>query len=120
MSSFALDTDGDLLYENNRLSLTTGQEAIRQHLQVRFNFFLGEWVFDENLGVPYYQKILQKKPMYAVVAEVLKSVVLNTSGVIELITFKLDFDSDTRTTTLEFEAMTEEGILDFSQEIALF
>jgi hypothetical protein len=120
MSSFALDDDGDLLFENGNLSLTTGLEAIRQHVQVRFNFFLGEWGFDTTLGVPWFQSILVKAPAYAVVSQILKNVILNTPGVIELTEFSFDYDSATREASLNFKATTEDGDLDYSQQVALF
>ena len=47
MSSFALDDNNDLLITDNKLTLTEGLEAIRQHLEVKFKIFLGEWFLDE-------------------------------------------------------------------------
>jgi hypothetical protein len=120
MSSFALDDDGDLLFENGRLSLTTGQEAIRQHLQCRFNFFLGEWLFDTSIGVPYFQSILVKRPLFPVVREILKNVILYTPGVTALIDFDFDYTQSSRSAALEFTAETTDGTIDFSQEIDLF
>jgi len=120
MSSFQLDqATGDLLIVNNSLSLTTGLEAIRQHMQCRFRLFLGEWFLDESLGVPYYQDILVKKPSFNVVQEVLKNTALETVGVIELTQFNFEYDANAREANLDFRCLTEEGFIDFSQIVEI-
>lgn len=110
-----LDDDGDLLLTNNALTLTEGTEAIRQHLQTRFRLFLGEWFLDTDAGVPWFTDVLVKRPSFAVVSELLKSVILETPGVLELTEFSFDFDGPTREATLEFQCLSSEGIIDFSQ-----
>ena len=117
MSSFALDIDGDLELVDNSFRLNSGVEAIAQHLKVKFQLFLGEWFLDTTLGVPYYQDILIKKPSFVVVQEILKNVILETAGVLELESFDINFDSTIRTFSLEFKAQTDDGPIDFSQKV---
>lgn len=118
MSSFQLDPlSGDLLITNNSLTLTTGIEAIRQHLQCRFRLFLGEWFLDTSQGVPWYRDILIKRPAFAVVREILKRVILETRGVLEILKFEFDFVGQTREASLTFTALTEEGVIDFTQTV---
>lgn len=119
MSSFQLDTDGDLDVTGNELTLTEEAEAIRQHLQVKFQLFLGEWFLDEDVGVPWFQEILIKQPSFIVVQEILKNVILDTPGVIAITRFQFDFDSSTREASLSFECLTEEGLIDFSQIVEI-
>lgn len=119
MSSFLLDENGDLDTTMNRLSLTTGLEAIRQHLLVKFRLFLGEWFLDQTVGVPYFQDIFVKAPSIAAVSEILKLQILETPGVIELLEFDYDFQETGRTFILKFKALTEEGIIDFSELIGV-
>jgi len=114
MSSFALDDNNDLLITNNKLTLTTGLEAIRQHMQVKFKIFLGEWFLDVTVGVPWFEDILKKQVSFVVVQEILKDVILSTEGVTELLTFDFDYDLPTRAATLEFKALTDLGIVDFT------
>jgi len=64
MSSFLLDQNGDLDISGNHLTLTDGIEAIRQHLKVKFQIFLGEWFLDESVGVPYFQQIFVLHPYH--------------------------------------------------------
>ena len=123
MSSIALVNDatdpfnGDLAVVNNSLVLVDGADAIRQHLQVRFGLFLGEWFLDEELGVPWFRDVLVKNPSFVVVQEVLKGVILDTPGVVELERFSFDYDPLTRVATLAFRCLSTDGFIDFSQEV---
>lgn len=120
MSSFQLETDasdpfyGDLKLTANSLTLTTGTEAIRQHLQCRFQLFFGEWFLDTEVGVPWFQDILGNKSSFVVVQEVLKGVVLDTPGVLQLLTFNFDYTASTREITLSFQCLSTEGVIDFT------
>lgn len=120
MSSFQLETDatsefyGDLKITNNSLTLTTGLEAIRQHLQVRFQMFFGEWFLDTEVGVPWFQDVLQKQSSFTVVSEILKGVALDTPGILQLLKFNFDYVAATREITLEIQCLSTEGIIDFS------
>lgn len=119
MSSFQLDADGDILLTNNQITMTTGSEAIRQHLQCRFRFFLGEWFLDEEVGVPYFRDILIKKPVFSVVQQILKGVILDTPGVIELSSFSFEYDQFERQASLDFQCLSTEGFIDFSQVVEI-
>lgn len=119
MSSFLLDADGDLDITNNSLSLTHGQNAILQHLTVKFRLFLGEWFLDTSVGVPWFQDILIKRPAFSVVHEALKAVILETPGVLELLEFKFDLNAEAREASLDFKARTIDGDIDFSQIVEL-
>lgn len=113
MSNLRLNDDGDLDVVNNNLILTTGQEAIKQDLQTRLKTFLSEWFLDISEGVPYYQEILVKQPSFTVVSDVLKTIILETPGVLELTNFVFDY-LVTRELHLEFTAETIDGPIDFS------
>lgn len=120
MSSFQLDqTTGDLDTQNNELTLTQGNEAIRQHLQCRLRLFLGEWFLDTTLGVPWFTQVLVKQQAFSVVRELLKKEILDTRGVISITKFEFDFDSVLRVATLEFSCMAQEGPIDFTGDDAI-
>lgn len=118
MSSFLLDADGDLnVSDASEVTLTTGLQAIQQHLQVKLRMFKGEWFLNTEVGVPWFQDILVKQPNFVIIENTLKTEILETAGVLSLVTFDFDFNSSTRLFELDFKALTEEGIVDFSQEI---
>ncbi len=113
------DQTGDLVMVNGNFVIVDGIDAIKQALLCRFRTFLGEWFLDTSLGVPYFEKILIKSPIFAVVNEILKTVVLNTPGVVGLIFFQFAFDTAARHATLQFSAITTDGVLHFSQTVEI-
>ena len=117
MSSLLLDDTGDLDITDSQLSLTSGLQAIQQHLQVKLRIFLGEWFLNTDVGVPYYRDVLIKSPNFVQVSATLKTEILETTGVLELSSFEFDYDNEIRAFTLDFKTLTEEGVIDFSQEI---
>jgi len=115
MSSFTLESS-DLKITNNSLTLTDGADAIRQHLENKLRTFLGEWFLDVDVGVPYFQEILKKRPSFQAVSQALKAAIIETPGVIELTFFQFDYLA-TRELQLEFSADTIDGPIDFTQVI---
>lgn len=111
--------NGDLKVTDNSLSLVTAADAIRQHLQVRFGLFLGEWFLNEELGVPWFRDVLVKKPSFVVVQETLKGVILDTPGVLEIERFEFDYAAASRVATLSFTCLSTEGFIDFTQEVEI-
>jgi len=108
-------TNADLEIINGELLLTSGIDSIRQHLQIRFQFFRGEWSLDLRLGVPWFEEVLRKAPDLQVVRSLLRDVILTTPGVISLSSFLLDYDAPTRALSLDFEAITVLGPLEFDE-----
>lgn len=109
-------TDGDIEIEGNDLVLTTGTEAIQQHLSQRMKTFLEEWFLDKRIGIAYLQQILKKNPDPVVVDSILKREIINTPGIKELTRFVLDISSS-RELLLNFSARTSDGVINFSEVI---
>ena len=117
MSDLALDTDGDLLITGNDLSLTTGIDAVKQHLSQRLKTFYQECFLDTSAGIPYFQQILIKNANPQVIDSIFKRVIINTPGVTQLLEFSLEFQRTTRELFLSFRAQSTDGIIDFSEAI---
>ena len=90
MSDITLDTDGDILVTGSDLTLTTGADAIKQHLSQRLKTFYGEWFLNAEQGVPYLQQVLKKNPDMTVLDSIFKREILNTPGILQLTEFSLD------------------------------
>ena len=116
-----LDSQGDLDISTGDLQLTTGGEAIAQHLRIRLQFFLGEWFLDSRIGIPFFQSILIKNPATNVVRSIFRAAILSTPGVISLSELTIDFDGPTRTLAVAFTAETEvtDEPLVFEQEFII-
>lgn len=111
------NTTGDIEVYKNDVSLIDGYEAVRQHLKIRLQTYFGEWFADASIGVPWFQDILIKNPDYTVVSEILKAAILETEGVNDLVSFS--FDISGRAATLNFKVVTDNGVIDFAQEVEI-
>lgn len=120
MSAFKInDVTGDIVFENGKLVLLDGALAIKQHLFVKLQTFLGEWFLNTDLGAPWFRDVLVKNPNFATVQQMLKNQILQTPGVLNLLKFELDFTSSTRDLNFSFEVLTTDGPIDFSTFIAV-
>ena len=117
MSDLALDSTGELDLLDNDLYLTTGQDAIVQHIKQRLQTFLEEWFLDTRIGIAYFQQILKKNADPVIIDSILKREIINTPGIIELTSFDLDMDESNRLLTLTFEARSTAGVINFSEVI---
>lgn len=115
MADFLLNSSGDLDITNGELTIVRGDDAILQHLKIRFQFFRGEWKLDKRLGIPYYQDILVKSPDLLIVRNLFRQTILTTPGIASITKFRMELDSTTRTLSVAFTAAKDEGgTLDFS------
>lgn len=116
MSDITIDSaTGDIELIGNDLSLTTGVEAIQQHLSQRLKTFLNEWFIDKRIGIPYFEHVLKKNFDPTIIDTVFKREIITTPGVLELLRFEADLDKSTRTLEISFRARTSEGVINFSE-----
>ena len=111
MSDLFLDpTTGDItLVGNSPVLVEDTLSVVRQRIQIRLNTFLGEWFYNSEVGVPYYEQILTQKYDKSIVDSVLRSEVLETEDVIEVTSFETTFDKATRKLNFYIEATTTQG-----------
>lgn len=102
--------DGDLV-------MATGIDSIKQNVKQRLLMIKSEWFMDLRKGTDYFNKIWVKNPSLNLVESEIKSRILETQGIINLINFKLELDSSLRQLTVEFIAMTTAGELTYSEVI---
>ena len=109
-SQDVLIVNGDLVFQSNTLDI------IQQNLTQNIRFFFGEWFLDVLKGVPYTQAIITKNPDPIIVEASYISAIFATPGIISLNFFRTAVDTATRVLTVEFEVLTSEGPLFFSEE----
>lgn len=121
MSDIKVDqTTGDIVIgADGDLVLTTGVDAIEQHLRQRIQTFLGEWFLDSRIGLAYFEHILRKDFNPTVIDSIFKTTILETPGVEDLQAFDIDLEPSTREMTLTFTVKTQEGDIDFSQVLGV-
>lgn len=89
-------TGRDLTLANGDLALTTGTDAVAQHLAIRLRAFRGEWELNREVGMPYLTDVFTKLPDEAALTTLFKNACRDTPGVAEVINLKLVFDRGLR------------------------
>lgn len=122
MADFKLDTaTGDLDLSTGDIEIVRGDAAILQQLDIRFNFFLGEWFLDQRIGIPYFQKILGKGQNLEVIRGIYRQTAVSCPGIASLDSFSLSVDKKTRTLriTLSAKKITGGPPLTYDKEFIL-
>lgn len=121
MTDLLLGPDGDLDLTGNQLSLTSDRfTSVAQKLRIRLRFALGEWEFDTRLGIPYFERILVKRPNMKSVVRIYQEAIRETAGVRGVTSFQIDLEPVTRALQVQFSALLDTNqILDFSDEIRI-
>lgn len=84
------------LEEDGNLAIVRNAEAVGQHVRQRLLTHAGEWFLDTRAGVPWLRDILGGQ-FNAVLAEaVIKAEVLDTDGVVDISSFSVRFDRNSR------------------------
>lgn len=103
--------DGDIVIDKNDVVLITGQDEIRQRVIQRLQFFLGEWFLDRSRGIPYFQEIFQKGVDSTSISALFKQEILAVDGVIELVSFDMSYETQTRVLTINTAIRSQEGVV---------
>lgn len=86
---------GDLIFVNGPLTkeYTTQPfvQVVQQRLYILLYTFMEEWFMDTTYGIPYWQRILGKKPSKSAVDLILQQKILAENGVKEIIAFSSTF-----------------------------
>ena len=79
MLDILLKPDGDLhISDSGDICLT---ESVRQAVRVRLRWFLAEWRFWPDTGVPYFEDILLKDPDLLRVRRIVREEAMSVEGV---------------------------------------
>lgn len=54
IKDLALDTSGDLYFTKDGDVVVT--DSLRQAIQIKLRWSLAEWKYNEELGIPYFEK----------------------------------------------------------------
>lgn len=79
-----------------------------QEIMIRLQWFAGEWIFGTDLGVPYYEHILVKRPNEQHIRSLIKNEIMKVEAVEEVGEISIEVDRRTRKGTIRFEVRIEE------------
>lgn len=111
MRTLKLNQLGDLEFDSrNNLKMTEGLEEIRQRLRITLSTNNGEWFLNTNFGVPWFEMLSTNAGIERFRKEVIK--VLNRdAGVDEILSVKLDFDTEKRNLQIDFRIRIDKEVI---------
>jgi hypothetical protein len=107
----------DLFYANYDLALVEDIENVRQQLSIRLQFFYDEWFLDSTEGIKYYDVVFVKVPNLDLIASIIKTFILNTEDVLELLEYTQEFSRSLRKLTITFKVNTTFGELTVTETV---
>lgn len=107
---FRTDADGDMVADNGDIALVGDVDGIKQLVGQYLAFYLGEWFLDEEIGVPYFERILIKNPSLVEVREWMRQTILSVPGVREVLSLTVEYTGN-RIVDIVWRANTDLGEL---------
>lgn len=110
MSDIALAPDGDILISpDGDIVLIEGADEVAQRVTITLRMSLGEWFRNPAFGIPYFEDILRKNPKSQTVDAIIRTAILLVEGVLELLEFNFDFNTQLRKLTVDTSIRSENG-----------
>ena len=105
-----LDSSGDLVFQNGTTPVTTTDfDVVAQRLKIRLQTFQGEYNFNTEYGVPYFQSILGKRVRKIEIDNIFQQQILLEDGINEIVDFRSTYENNIY--TLVFTARNDKGLL---------
>lgn len=124
MTDFLLNECGDLDLTNGRVTIVDGADAVRQRWLIHIRTFLGEWFLDENIGVPYIQKLFRKqlsrqnvKQIFATASAAVPGILQVVSVIVNSLDARTRFCDVTVTCVIDAAEGPETGVFKFTGAI---
>lgn len=105
----AFDAEIDTVTGDMRIptNLITGPLLIVQRVRVRLGTFLGEYLLNQFVGLPYLRWRQQKPPDLTEIGAVVLAEISTTPGVIRVTSFDISFDNVTRVIRIAGDVVVE-------------
>lgn len=123
MATLLLNANGDLDITTGKVVVTTDvQTEYRQKVQARLQSFKGEWTYDLDHGVPYFERVFIKNPQIADIKDIFRRTILSVPGGAAVQFSLFDFNYSTRMLSFTFQVTTDFSAtpLDFTGSLDLF
>lgn len=86
----------DMQFGQGRANYANDAEAVAVLVKKRLLLVFKEWFLDETEGTPYIEDVARKPANLPLAESVIKQKILDTEGVLELISFSMTFDPNIR------------------------
>lgn len=110
MKDFLLDENGDKYFDGRDFALAEGSQALAQSLQIHFLTIKGEWVYNQKIGVEYWEVIFEQGVSYSIKYQTLRNVISSHPKIRSVDEFKLEIDYENRALAAEFQATSVDDV----------
>lgn len=118
MLDLALDAKKhDLIIADGDFIVIDNAERVAQQIKIQLLTWLGEWFLDTTHGVPYLDYILVKNPNLELIASIFREQIMKVDDVDYVNSLEIDYDAQTRTMTVEYEASTSYGLVSRKEKL---
>lgn len=112
MLDLKLTSNGDLDCTELGVHLIDDAPRVAQQVQTCLRTFLGEWEFDLEAGVPWFQRILGMKIVNLNdVDNVLRTAILAVDDVVSILEFSMTLNTSTRNLSINSKINTTFGVV---------
>lgn len=118
MLDLALDAKKhDLIIVDGDFIVIDNAERVAQQIKIQLLTWLGEWFLDTTHGVPYLDYILVKNPNLELIASIFREQIMKVDDVNYVNSLEIDYDAQTRTMTVDYEASTSYGLMSRKEKL---
>ena len=101
MYDLKLNNSGDLeISDTGDVMLT---QSVRQAVEIRLRWLFGEWRFAPEAGVPYFDRIMVKKPDIEGIEQILRTEIMAVDGMTDVKNLQVVIDAKSRVATITFD-----------------
>lgn len=120
-TDIGLGDDGDLDTSTGDLVLLSDVDAVRQDVDIRLQFFRGEWFLNLDEGIPYYEEVLVKNPKLGAIKSIFIDAILSTPLVSAVNDLVLEYDAVLRTLAVTCSLTVDVSIvpIDYSKTFVI-
>jgi hypothetical protein len=101
-----LDKNGDLLISEQG-DIVLG-DSVAQKITSRLKMFEGEWRWNQDEGLPYFEYLFQKKPDTDSMEAAIRSKIFEVTEVTDVQDVSITVDPRSRSGTIRFVALTDQ------------
>lgn len=115
MTDIKLNSGGDIeIGSDGDIALT---ESVTQAAKIRLQWFLDEWRFNPEAGLPYFEDVFIKNPNLDKIKSLMRSELLAVDGVLAVPEITIDIAKEDRTALIRFKISTDEET--YTEEVEL-
>jgi hypothetical protein len=99
----------DIVIQDNALQIVRGDDALRQALEFKLEFFQNDWFLDLAFGIPYYGRVFQRGVNEVDLYGIFQDAIISEPGIESVEDLNVVVDPQSRILRVTGQAFSEEG-----------